>query len=185
MYMAVREGLLVLLSESERYGYELKTEWELATGGSWTVNVGQIYSTLDRLTRDGLVVERERADAESTNKHYAITAAGREALADWWASTPDEEPIPRDGLVAKILLAIRAQRSGSGSALELVTRHRTALTGSLQRTRRELRGATPSSLARRLAIEARIARTEADLRWLDQCESQLLRPTTDAAGDPT
>src|SRR5690606_37932644 len=53
--MAVREGLMALLVDEPRHGYQLKTAFEAATGGVWRLNVGQVYSTLDRLHRDGLV----------------------------------------------------------------------------------------------------------------------------------
>ena len=72
--MAVREGLLALLREGPRYGYQLKTEFEAATGGVWTINVGQVYTTLERLGRDGLVTLDERDD----QKLYSITLAGVE-----------------------------------------------------------------------------------------------------------
>jgi DNA-binding PadR family transcriptional regulator len=53
--MAVREGLLALLSEGPSHGYQLKTAFEAATGGAWTLNVGQVYPTLDGLPREGFV----------------------------------------------------------------------------------------------------------------------------------
>ena len=75
--MAVREGLLALLDEGPRHGYQLKTEFEAATGGVWPLNVGQVYTTLDRLERDGLVAVAD----ENGQKSYELTAAGREELA--------------------------------------------------------------------------------------------------------
>ncbi|MEJ7720992.1 MAG: PadR family transcriptional regulator [Ilumatobacteraceae bacterium] len=79
--MAVREGLLSLLSDGPRYGYQLKTQFEAATGGIWPLNVGQVYTTLDRLNRDGLVGEHAvAAETETAQKSYELTAAGREAL---------------------------------------------------------------------------------------------------------
>ena len=47
--MAVREGLLALLANGPRHGYQLKTGFESATGGMWPLNVGQVYTTLERL----------------------------------------------------------------------------------------------------------------------------------------
>ena len=71
--MAVREGLLALLSERPSHGYQLKTGFEAATGGVWPLNVGQVYTTLDRLDRDGLV----RVDEADGQRSYRITADGR------------------------------------------------------------------------------------------------------------
>ena len=165
--MAVREGLLVLLAEGERYGYQLKTEWESATGGTWTVNVGQVYSTLDRLVRDGLVT----VDDDGEQKRYALTAAGRQALADWWDAPVLATPLPRDGLVAHVLLAVHADRE---LALDVITRHRTAMTRELQRLRRSTGPMADRPLAEALAVDASLVRIESDIRWLDRCEQRLL-----------
>ena len=100
--MAVREGLLALLTEGPSHGYQLKTAFEAATGGAWTLNVGQVYTTLDRLQRDGLVT----SDDADGQKRYAITAAGREELGGWWSTSPVDTPPPRDELVLKVLFAI-------------------------------------------------------------------------------
>jgi DNA-binding PadR family transcriptional regulator len=171
--MAVREGLLALLDEGRRYGYQLKTEFEVATGGIWPLNVGQVYTTLDRLERDGLVATRE----DNGQKSYEITAAGREELGAWWQAVPVDEPPPRDELMLKVLMAIE---HGPAHALEVVTDHRTALLGLLQQRRRESRvraarapAGDPESLASLLVTDALVVRAEADLRWLDLCESRL------------
>ena len=54
--MSVRQSLLALLREGPRYGALLKADFEARTGGVWPLNVGQVYTTLARLERDGLVV---------------------------------------------------------------------------------------------------------------------------------
>jgi DNA-binding PadR family transcriptional regulator len=178
--MAVREGLLALLDAGPRHGYQLKTEFESATGGIWPLNVGQVYTTLDRLERDGLVdVETtEDADTNST-KIYAMTASGREVLGAWWQAVPAADPPPRDELMLKILMAIE---SGGEHALAVITHHRTALITLLQQRRKagriapEPHGASfknPEQIAARLVDDALIVRAEADLRWLDLCESRI------------
>lgn len=165
--MAVREGLLVLLADGERHGYQLKTEWEAATGGTWKVNVGQVYTTLDRLVRDGLV----DVDDDGEQKRYALTAGGREALAAWWSEPIAAAALSRDGLVAHVLLAAHADRA---LALDVITRHRTALTRQLQVIRRRTGPAAAVPLAESLAVDASMVRIEANLRWLDRCEQRLL-----------
>jgi DNA-binding PadR family transcriptional regulator len=178
--MAVREGLLALLSEGPSHGYQLKTAFEAATGGTWPLNVGQVYTTLDRLTRDGFV----DADERDGQKRYTITAAGREELAAWWITAPVGGPPPRDELVLKVLFAIE---NGPDHGLEVITRHRTALTRVLQEHRRASRDGVDLSSA--LVAEALVARAEADLRWLDTCEARVLRarsnpvPTTNGDTD--
>jgi DNA-binding PadR family transcriptional regulator len=168
--MSVREGLLALLADGPRNGHQLKVEFEAATGGVWPLNVGQVYTTLDRLARDGLV-ERAGGNGDPTGqKRYELTAAGREALATWWALVPAEEPPPRDELMLKVLFA--ATR-GPGHALAVITEHRTALLGLLQVRRRATPPGEPDDVVAAMVRDALIVRAEADLRWLDLCEARL------------
>ena len=182
--MAVREGLLALLDEGPRYGYQLKTEFEAATGGVWPLNVGQVYTTLDRLERDGLVEVGADTAGAAGQKTYAITTAGVQTLGEWWEAVPSDDPPPRDELMLKVMMAIEA---GPQHALRIITRQRTVLLSLLQVKRRERRamsartaGQGGEALAARLVTEALLARAEADLRWLDTCESELTRQTSDA-----
>jgi DNA-binding PadR family transcriptional regulator len=172
--VAVREGLLALLSERPSLGYQLKTGFEAATGGVWPLNVGQVYTTLDRLTRDGYVESAERDGQRS----YRITADGVAELGSWWEAVPGEEPPQRDELMLKVLLAVSR---GRGHGLEVINQQRTAVMTLLQKRRRALRspGRKAESLAQQLVTEALIARAEADLRWLDRCEERLLASDED------
>jgi DNA-binding PadR family transcriptional regulator len=167
--MAVREGMMALLDEEPRHGYQLKTSFEAATGGVWTLNVGQVYTTLDRLHRDGLV----DVDDTGEQKRYALTAEGREALGAWWRTVPVDDPPPRDELQLKVLLAIDR---GPEHALRVITRQRTALTRLLQQHRRVTRDRDDGTdLAEALVADALAVRAEADLRWLDLCEARIQR----------
>jgi DNA-binding PadR family transcriptional regulator len=181
--MAVREGLLALLHEGPRYGYQLKTEFEAATGGVWPLNVGQVYTTLDRLERDGLVevrgIEGETAPSQKT---YAITVDGVAALGEWWEAVPADDPPPRDELMLKVLMAIER---GDDHALRVITHQRTVLLTLLQAKRKERRAAADETLAARLVTDALVARAEADLRWLDTCEEHLQRRAASAASAGT
>lgn len=176
--MAVREGLLALLHDGPRHGYQLKTEFEAATGGVWPLNVGQVYTTLDRLERDGLVHTHTASGSGATGddtgtaaqRTYALTPAGEAELKAWFTTTAPEGPPPRDELMLKVLMAVSA---GHAQALQVVTHQRTVLLAHLQRVRRERAGAD-GDLAARLVTEALVARAEADLRWLDSCEAHLL-----------
>jgi len=170
--MAVREGLMALMVEEPRYGYQLKTAFESATGGVWRLNIGQVYTTLDRLQRDGLVA----VDAGSEQKRYSLTPGGEDALGKWWQMTPSDDPPPRDELQLKVLLAID---QGPEHALAVITRQRTALTRLLQRHRRAHPAGDGTPLAEALVADALAVRAEADLRWLDLCEARILRTTHD------
>ncbi len=166
-----------MLQDEPRYGYQLKTEFESATGGVWPLNVGQVYTTLDRLERDGLVAMRVGDDDQ---KLYSITVKGLGELGEWWQAVPLDDPPPRDELMLKMLMAIE---HGPDHALGVLTRQRSALTSLLQQRRRE-RPTTASSapdgspptgehLAGLLVTDALIVRAEADLRWLEVCEARL------------
>lgn len=168
--MAVREGLLALLEQQTAYGYQLKTQFEAATGGAWSLNVGQVYATLDRLTRDGLVEAEERDGQRS----YRITVAGIDELGAWWDTVPGDAPPPRDELTVKVLLAIAHSRR---RGLEVITQQRNALFVLLQQrqrasVRRPARVDAP--LGEQLVHDALIVRAEADLRWLDLCEERVV-----------
>jgi DNA-binding PadR family transcriptional regulator len=168
--MAVREGLLALLDRRTAYGYQLKTEFEAATGGVWSLNVGQVYATLDRLTRDGLVASEE-ADGQ---RSYRLTEAGLDELGAWWETVPGDEPPPRDELTVKVLLAIAHSKD---RGLDVITQQRSALLMLLQRRQRAT-ARRPSGgairLVDQLVRDALIVRAEADLRWLDLCEERVL-----------
>jgi DNA-binding PadR family transcriptional regulator len=168
--MSVREGLLALLAEHPRNGHQLKLEFELATGAVWPLNVGQVYTTLERLERDGLVARAHRDDS-TAQKRYELTAAGREELAAWWSLVPVDDPPPRDELMLKVLFAIGR---GTEHALAVITAHRSALLSLLQQRRREQRASEPDpDLATAMVRDALVVRAEADLRWLDLCEARL------------
>jgi DNA-binding PadR family transcriptional regulator len=169
--MSVREGLLALLADRPRNGHQLKLEFEATTGAVWPLNVGQVYTTLERLERDGLVARALSADDSGTQKHYELTAAGREELAAWWSLVPTDDPPPRDELMLKVLFAIG---EGTEHALAVITTHRTALLSVLQQRRREQRAVAPDpDLATEMVQDALVVRAEADLRWLDLCEARL------------
>jgi DNA-binding PadR family transcriptional regulator len=163
--MSIRHGLLALLRDGPQYGYQLKTEFESGTGGIWPLNVGQVYTTLDRLERDGLVAA---GPENNNNKSYSLTATGKRDL-DQWLHSPDVEATPpRDELMVKVLLSIHTDPR---SALGVIDANRNALTGLLQRHRRRLRAV--ESVTEQLVADALIARTESELRWLELCEQRL------------
>src|SRR5438105_10009725 len=160
--VAVREGLLLLLEERPRHGYELRSEFEARTASLWRLNSGQVYTTLERLERDGLVAsEPDDEDPSGRRRTYQLTDAGRTEVAAWFeAPTSDWEP-PRDELVMKVLLAAHRELNG---ALAVVDRHRHDLLGRLQELRRHQRAAA-DALATRLVADVLAVRLEADLRW--------------------
>ena len=86
--MSVRHALLALLSEGPKYGLQLRQEFESRTGEVWPLNVGQVYTTLQRLERDGLV-ESDDPEGDGPQKGFRITPAGGRELAEWLRTPPD------------------------------------------------------------------------------------------------
>src|SRR5665213_170951 len=104
--MSVRHALLALLSEGPKYGLQLRQEFEARTGDVWPLNIGQVYTTLQRLERDGLV-ESDDTGEDGPQKGFRITSDGEEELAAWLRIPPDLSSPPRDELVMKIVIALR------------------------------------------------------------------------------
>ncbi|WP_445155313.1 PadR family transcriptional regulator [Arthrobacter sp. Hor0625] len=172
--MSIRHSLLALLQERPRYGYQLRTEFEDRTGSSWPLNIGQVYTTLDRLERDGLV-ERNGADAEG-HIVYSVTDAGRAEAREWFAAPVSRTSPPRNELAIKLALALTLPAVDVGA---LIQAQRAVSIRTLQeytRTRREavahLRAA---DTARLLVLDSLIFQTEAEVRWLDLCEARLMQ----------
>ena len=162
--MTVRGVLLSLLAEGDRHGYQLKVDFEERTGGLWPLNVGQVYTTLDRMLRDDAVAERGKGDGDQ--RIFGITETGRRELQEWLDATPLDATPPRDDFVMKVLAAMAL---GGRAALEVVDKQRSALLSALQQGRRN---GVPS-----LAQDALLGRIEADIRWLDRCEAHLNEQT--------
>lgn len=168
--MAVREGLLLLLAERPRHGYDLRAEFEARTAAVWKLNSGQVYTTLDRLERDGLVVaEADRDDPSGRRRRYAVTDAGRSALEGWLAEVTRVHELARDEILMKVLLAL----PDLARVRVVIDRHRHATLLRLRDLRREHHG---DELAASIVTDAEVARLEADLTWLDRCEQRLARP---------
>ena len=185
--MSVKHALLALLCEGPRYGYELKAAFEARTGDAWPLNVGQVYTTLARLERDGHV-ERDSEDVDG-HVHYRLTDAGRRETRAWWDSEVTREAPPRDELAIKLALALtvpgvdvrdvlQRQRTATVRALQTHTRRRARLT-SAQRDGTAPAGAGTTAAV--LVLESLIFAAEAEVRWLDHCEARLLR-TADPNG---
>src|SRR5688572_17477312 len=138
--MSVKHGLLALLAEEPMGVYRLRKEFEARTGGSWPVNIGQVYSTVQRLERDGLVARQDhRVDDVDL---YEPTAAGRAQAADWGRAPVSRGDTARGELVIKLALAgsavgvdgrqiVQAQRSETLRAMRDFTRlkHRVPAVG--------------------------------------------------------
>lgn len=168
--MSVKFGLLALLADAPGYGAQLRVEFERRTGGTWPLNIGQVYSTLARLQRDGLV-EQVGDAVDDYRKAYGITAAGRDELALWWGNSDLANPDPRDELTIKLALSVDAEDVDVGEVLQ---RHRSSGLERLRKLTAEKRAGL-ADLAAELVLERRIFDTEALVRWLDHVEARLTK----------
>ena len=181
--MSVRYGLLALLDEAPSHGYQLKTTFERRTGGNWALNIGQVYTTIQRLERDGLVEALDaHAAADEDRREYRITPAGRAQLGEWFDNPVVLEAPARDELTIKVLLAVAA---GDIDVTALLQRQRRASIEQLQAyTRRKAKADPKRDTAFLILLDALIFRTEAEIRWLDACDARirsLTRPSKEAA----
>jgi DNA-binding PadR family transcriptional regulator len=173
--VSVRYGLLALLDEAPSHGYNLKTAFERRTGGSWALNIGQVYTTIQRLERDGLV---EAIGGDDDRREYRITPTGRAQLAAWFESPVMPEAPARDELTIKVLLAVAA---GDVDVTALLQRQRRASIEQLQAyTRRKAKADPERDVAFLILLDALIFRTEAEIRWLDACDARIRSLTTAA-----
>jgi DNA-binding PadR family transcriptional regulator len=178
--MGVRHGLLALLDEGPAYGYQLKAAFEERTGGTWPLNIGQVYTTLARAERDGLVAQLEADD--DGRVVYEITVAGRTEVARWFAAPVRRDVAPRDELTIKLALAVTAPGVDVGA---IVQAQRAETMRTLQSlTRLKIDGAESPDTAWLLVLERLIFDAEAEARWLDHVEARLRR-ASDAAREGT
>ena len=169
--MSVRYGLLALLGEAPSHGYHLKTAFEHRTGGNWALNIGQVYTTIQRLERDGLVESIGAEPADDDRREYRITAAGRAELATWFDHPVVAEAPARDELTIKVLQAVAA---GDIDVSALLQRQRRASVEQLQAyTRRKAKADPKRDVAFLILLDALIFRTEAEIRWLDACDARI------------
>jgi len=191
--MSIRRGLLALLAQEPMYGARLRSEFESRTGGTWPLNVGQVYTTLTRLERDGLVEGTGGADAEGRIA-YRLTDPGEAEVRRWWDAPVDRGDTPRDELVIKLALAVTVP----GVDIErLVQTQRTATLRHLQDLTKLKRATSDEAggrneLAWLLVLDNLVFAAEAEVRWLDHVETRLARermrapsaPTSDTASSP-
>jgi DNA-binding PadR family transcriptional regulator len=172
--MSIRHALLALLSDGPKYGFQLAHDFESGTGEMWPLNTGQVYTTLQRLQRDGLV-ESDEAATEGQQNVFRISDGGRRELSDWLRTPPDMSSPPRDELVIKLLVALRIP----GVDIAEVTQvHRRHLIETMRQYTRLKEDAADDDIALLLVADAEIFRLEAVVRWLDAADARIKRMPT-------
>jgi DNA-binding PadR family transcriptional regulator len=178
--MSVRHALLALLSESPKYGLQLREEFEARTGEVWPLNVGQVYTTLQRLERDGLVESDDSTD-EGPQKGFRITSGGAEELAAWLRTPPDLSSPPRDELVMKVLVALRVPGVDVHDVIQV---HRRYLVELMQQWTRLKEDEADFDLGLALVVDAELFRLDSVIRWLDAADGRLRRAAADGLPAP-
>ena len=192
--MSIRQAMLAILEQGPMYGYQLRAEFEQRTGETWPLNIGQVYTTLTRLERDGLVEVVGHGGADETDQSegqterqvsYRATEAGRSEVSEWFATPVPRSQPPRDELAIKLAIAVTLPAVDVGT---IIQRQRSATMASLQdytRLKRTGRAATPqepADLAWSLVLDALVFDAEAEVRWLDHCEARLRRAAAEREG---
>ncbi len=179
--MSVKYGLLAVLDRHSMHGYELRRELEIELGPEWAINYGQIYSTLERLVRDGLVVQSETVSSSEApdRKLYTVTPVGRSELKQWFLTPVQGAASGRDELYAKVVLGltsdvdvepvIQAQRKEELRRIGSLTKLKDALDADLE-------------LPAVLELDLAILKTEGVIKWLDVAEARIRKA---AARGPT
>jgi DNA-binding PadR family transcriptional regulator len=180
--MSVRQALLALLAQGPMHGYQLRVEFEERTGTTWPLNIGQVYQTLTRLERDGLVECTGTDDQRQVT--YGVTEQGRNQVEFWLASPVPRSQPPRDELAIKVAIAVTLPGIDLGA---MIQRQRSATISALRdytrlKTRQE--GAGPESLAWSLVLDSLIFAAEAEVRWLDHTEARVQRAAAEALRSP-
>ncbi|WAH99225.1 PadR family transcriptional regulator [Arthrobacter sp. MMS18-M83] len=177
--MSIRYSILALLQEQPRYGYQLRVAFEERTGAVWPLNIGQVYTTLNRLERDAFV--RRNGDDGQGHVLYSITDAGAAEIRLWFATAVDRGVPPRNELAIKLALAvttagtdptalIQAQREISIRELQEHTQARKDVAANQRVT----------DTARLLVLDSLVFHAEAEVRWLDLCEARLVQQANGA-----
>jgi len=170
--MSVSRVLLGVLAEGPAHGYDLKQAHDERFPGAKALAFGQVYAALARLEQDGLVevVERGR-QAGPDRTTYAITGAGREALAGWLRATEPAGPYSADDLVRKTVTALRLGRDAAGFLAAQRQVHLGAMKGLL-----DLQAST-EDVAARIVIDHAVEHLDADLRWLETAAARVGSPS--------
>ena len=167
--MSVPYALLGLLEPAPRHGYELKREYDSLFNRAKPVKFGQVYSTLARLQRDGLVyATSEQPGRGPDRKLYAITPEGVADLDEWLRAPEPPEPYIQSVLFAKVVLALASDRDARAFLESQRSQH-------LERMRELTRTKTRGDVADEVVADYALAHLEADLRWMDLTVARLDR----------
>ena len=171
--MSVRHALLGLLAQRPRHGYELHAAFEAVAGGEqiWDIKPAQVYTTLSRLEKEGLVAEEGVAqDAGPERRVYAITDSGRRELGGWFSSAARSDH-QRHEFFLKLMISLA---TGEGDPTQMIYVQRASLYRELHTvTSRRSKTDPRAQLTLFLLLDLVVMHLEAELRWLEMVEARL------------
>ena len=165
--MSVRHALLALLSAGPSYGWKLRQGFEARTGQVWPVN-GQVYTTLQRLERDGFI-EADDGEVDGAQRRFQLTDPGRDELARWLQTLPDLSAPLREDLVIKVMVALGLADVDARALLQVHRRHLV----EVMREYARVKDAAPGDVNLAMVADAEVFRLDAQVRWLDSVESRI------------
>jgi DNA-binding PadR family transcriptional regulator len=169
--MSVRHALLALLVENPKYGFQLRQEFEASTGDVWPLNVGQVYTTLQRLEHAELIASDD-SFVEGPQKVFQITESGKTELFHWLNTPPDMTEPPRDELVIKVLSALRVP---DVNVTDIIQVHRRYVVELMQQWTHLKEDEAEVDLTFSLVVDAELFRLDSIVRWLDAADGRLMR----------
>lgn len=160
-------ALLGLLAPQPSYGYDLKQSYDRWFGAAKALAVGQVYSTLARMARDGLIAATGAEPGGGPDrKRYVVTREGRDRLTEWMGQADPPSAQLQSELLAKVVIAILVDHNPE-ALLDLQRQaHR-------QRMRELTRAKAEAGLAAALVYDHGLFHIEADLRWIDLASARL------------
>lgn len=167
----MRLPLLALLARGPAHGYELKQGLEQLLGSAYPQpNVGQIYVTLGRLEKQGLIEGEDIEQSSRPNKKvYRLTATGQDELRAWF-DRPEDEPRVRDDFFMKLALA---PRTGVADQIALINKQRRQYLNSMRDLSKLAAAEDRDNRIAHLLIEGAMLHLQADLDWLERCQEEL------------
>lgn len=174
--MSIKYAILGILAEQDLHGYELKSRFDEKVGEFWSLNFGQIYSTLDRLEKENLVThDRETQERRPDRKIFSITQQGRDSLAAWLATPVGRVRSLRDEFFIKLVFWDKTAPESLLTLIDkqmiLYMKHMSRLTQ--QKLTRKRQGRDLNTLTSELLLDAGLFHAEADIRWLELCAQKI------------
>jgi DNA-binding PadR family transcriptional regulator len=174
--MSVKYAMLGILAEGDLHGYELKSSFDEKVGEFWSLNYGQIYTTLDRLEKEQLVThDRQSQDRRPDRKIYSITSKGRKELDAWLSSPVKKVRALRDEFFIKLVFM---SKNDPEPVLELIEKQKALYLKQMnlltqQKLALKKKPESADSLLTELLMDAGLFHADADIRWLTLCASKI------------